>query len=315
MTGSFDLPQIEPGQVPCSQCGEREAVPAGNFSLAGQRGWCGWCDRRYFDEMTADFPGNRRYWSPEPPGEYIARPILKAAQKRAKAEVLLWFKAWQTLTFTWRVFKGEEWEAGSKKKRWTGAHALALIGILNVDAALFPALRLPTVYISSPAMKDRQHTVLRWFLWHPGQNGYLEMAWNPDEGLSFSLHGLRMKTLDATGLPDAKSRKQYLRDRQRLLDLAYVPSTAGRPPGSGVAYPDALSYLTALATFTDKAKAQGWNLKNSSYCSADWIGGKLTPAISGSQLFEENSRAGIGMDDIRKSRITWSFVESWRASN
>ena len=152
MTGSFDPPPLEPGQTSCSQYGVREAVP-GTVSLAGQRGWCG---KRYFDDMTADFPGNRRFPSPEPPGEYIARPILKAAQKRAKAEVLLWFKAWEALTFTWRVFKGEEWEFGGRgKKRWAEAYVLALVGILNLDAALFPAPRLPTVFTNSQAMKDQ----------------------------------------------------------------------------------------------------------------------------------------------------------------
>jgi len=235
--------------------------------------------------MTADFPGNRRYPSPEPPGEYIARPILKAAQARAKAEVLLWFRLPEALTFTWRVFKGEEWD--TRGKRWRGARILVLMGVLHADLddRHITALGLPAVWTASPAMKNIRHTPLRWLLWHPGQDGYLEMAWDPTEHFIFSLCGLSM-------------RKKHAADRARLMKLAYVPEQPGPKRGQKRRYDTPESYIKAVRDLPKRAKRSGWELQSVPDGQlAEWL------AISRNTMTARNEEYGITCDDIREGRV------------
>jgi hypothetical protein len=105
--------------------------------------------------------------------------------------------------------------------------------------------------------------------------------------------------------------------RRDLLDLIELRrSGGGRRGGSGAAFTDEIDYLEAVARFTEMAAEKKWTIRDPRAISADFIASYLKPpeGISTSQMRAENMRARITLDDIRNSRITWSYVETRRDS-
>lgn len=140
---------------------------------------------------------------------------------------------------------------------------------------------------------------------------YVELRWHPgvDEAIR------------SGGSSWPGTSKQRIATGRAIPLLRRIPHDwrigKGRPDGSGVAFAGPIEYLESVARFIEWAARNKRPLHDPKTWPDDAIASRLGPrpdGISKSQMYAENRRAEIGLDDIRNSRINWTYVESRRAS-